>query len=278
MRARNPTRRNRNIGTAKSGHGQNNRLTIPDRGDYVFWERIDTARQVIRTVSGRSIKFFVQPTRPDCVHACTVDDLAQLLSYLPAADWEGIEAILLRQPRRKEQILELVWGRLAYAADFVDGRGKVLYRGPAIIIEAVSPFRPVKFGKRLSLEGLAELKRLESDGHTVRFNDRNHTVESDLASCRTTQLYRTLPHEVGHWVDFLEKVRRPSDADESRDYLQLSDRFHSRPRREKEQFANSYADQQRKRLTAGKLIPFCRQLNLNQLQEDNLLPQYFELP
>jgi hypothetical protein len=36
----NPIRRNRNIGTAKSGHGQDNRMTIPKiaHGSNDFWE------------------------------------------------------------------------------------------------------------------------------------------------------------------------------------------------------------------------------------------------
>jgi hypothetical protein len=151
MPSYNPTRRNRNIGTAKSGYGQNNRMTVPEvaHGENLFWERIDGARQAIRTVSGRSIKFFVQATRADCVYTCTIDDIACLLSHVPADDWEGIEAILLRQPRRKEQVLQSVWGRLAYAADLVDRRGRVLYQGPAIVIEAVNPTEPIKFGKNL---------------------------------------------------------------------------------------------------------------------------------
>jgi hypothetical protein len=139
MRARNPIRRNRNIGTAKSGHGQNNRMAIPrvGHGESIFWERVEDARQISRIISGRSVRFFVQSTRADCFHACTIDDIAYLLSQLPTTDWEGIEAILLRQPRRKEQLLEPVWGRLAYAADLVDGHRRVLYQGPVIVIEAV---------------------------------------------------------------------------------------------------------------------------------------------
>ena len=133
MRAHNPTRRNRNIGTAKSGRGQDNRMAIPRvaHGENVFWERVEDSRHVSRTVSGRSVQFFAQTTRADCVHACTIDDIARLLSYVPAADWEGIEAIFLRQPRRKEQLLEPVWGRLAYAADLVDGKRRVVYQGPS---------------------------------------------------------------------------------------------------------------------------------------------------
>lgn len=275
MRPHNPTRRNRNIGTAKSGHGQDNRMAIPERGMYLYWERIDGAREVIRTVSGRTIKFFVQPTRDDCVYACTIDDLTQLLSYLPAPDWEGMEALLLRQPRRKEETLEPVWGRLSYAAEFVNARGRVLYQGPAIVIEAVNLERSINLGKGLSLAGSAELERLKSDGHHVR-SGKNHIVEPSLEGCRATQLYRTLPHEVGHWVEFLEKVQRPSNKDESLDYETLLDRFHSRPAREKEEFAHAYADRFRERLIEDQLIPFARQFDPARIAQDNLLLQDFE--
>jgi len=278
MRSYNPTRRNRNIGTAKSGHGQDNRMTVPAvaHGEYRFWERIENARQASRVVSGRLIRFFVQPTRADCVHACTIDDLARMLSYLPAPDWAGIGAILLRQPRRKEQTLEAVWGRFSYAADLVDGRGNVLYAGPAIVIEAVNPGTSIKFGRRLFPEGMAELERLKTDGHIIRSGDREHTVQSTLESCRATQLYRTFPHEVGHWVDFLKKVELPG-MDESSDYSTLLDRFYSRPSKEKEQFAHGYAEQLKLQLTASQAIPFDRQLDRDRIEQDNLLLQDFEL-
>jgi hypothetical protein len=281
MRAHNPTRRNRNIGTAKSGRGQDNRMKVPEvaHGKNCFWERIGDARQVIRSISGRQIKFFVQPTRTECVHPCTIDDLCRLLSYLPTADWEGIDAMLLRQPRKKEETLSSVWGRLAYAADFVDRRGNVLYSGPAIVIEAIDPTKLIKFGKNLTPDALAEIERLKSDGHDVRFDGRNYTIRPTLESCRATQLYRTLPHEAGHWVDFLEKVTRPVAKifdDSLETYLALSDRFNARPTREKEQFANAYAEQLRVRLTANQLIPFARQMDSERLLEDDLLLQDFD--
>lgn len=253
-------------------------MTVPEvaHGEYRFWERVENARQAIRVVSGRVIRFFVQPTRADCVHACTIDDLARMLSYLPGPDWAGIGAILLRQPRRKEQTLEAVWGRFSYAADLVDGRGNVLYGGPAIVIEAVSPGTSIKFGRRLFPEGMAELERLKTDGHIIRSGDREHTVESTLESCRATQLYRTFPHEVGHWVDFLKKVELPG-MDASSDYATLLDRFHSRPSKEKEQFAHGYAEQLKLQLTASHAIPFDRQLDRERIERDNLLLQDFEL-
>lgn len=281
MQGRNPTRRNRNIGTAKSGHGQNNRMTVPEvaHGDHVFWERIDGAREVSRIISGRILRFFVQPTRADCIHACTVDDIVRLMSHVPTTDWEGLEAVVLRQPRRKEQTLASVWGRLAYFAELVNRRGDVLYSGPAIVIEAVNPTEPLKFGKSLSLDDAAELGRLRSDGHELRTGDRSHTIEPTLETCRATQLYRTMLHELGHWVDFLEKVQRPSaalGADEEGDgYGGLLDRYHSRPSREKERFAHDYAVRLRKHLVEIRAIPFDRELDRDQLMKDGLRVQDF---
>lgn len=263
MRKFEPTQRNRNIGTRKRGHGQNNRMTIPEyaHGEHRFWERVDGARLVTRTIRGRPLKFFGEPSRSDCVHPCTAGDVARLLMHVPAGDWEGIGAILFRQPRRKEQILDPVWGRLAYAADLVGRGGRLLYSGPAIVLEAVDPTAPIKFGTSLSAACLDELNRLREDGHKIS-PDRHHTIQSTLESCRATQLYRTFLHELGHWVDFLEKVEGPASGSPSGllSYEKLADRFHSRPNSEKEHFAHAYADQMRRALIAKKAIPFDRQL------------------
>jgi hypothetical protein len=269
----NPTRRNRNIGTANSGRGQNNKLTIPEtsHGYRAFWEKIGGAQEVTRLISNRSLTFFIQPTREDCVHACTVDDIAHLISHVPSNDWEGLQAVVLRQPRRKEQTLASVWGRLSYAADLADDRGRNVYAGPVLIIEAINPTEPIRFGKSLGPDGIAEWDRLKADGHRVRPRDRYHTLEPTLESCRATQLYRTLLHELGHWVDFLEKVERPSaHSVDSEDYAARLERFHGRASREKEQFANSYAKSLWKNLLATKVVPFDRQLDREQILRDAL--------
>jgi hypothetical protein len=57
-----------------------------------------------------------------------------------------------------------------------------------------------------------EPERLRADGHQVRQVGRRHIVSTTLTSVRATQLYRTFPHEIGHWVDFLEQVKRPTDG------------------------------------------------------------------
>ncbi|HLJ29459.1 MAG TPA: hypothetical protein VKY85_22310 [Candidatus Angelobacter sp.] len=178
-------------------------------------------------------------------------------------------------------MLASIWGRLSYAADFVNRRGVVLHRGPAIIIEAVNPTEPIKFGKSLSLDNMAEWERLKSDGHKLYPDDRNHTIQPSLESCRATQLYRTLPHELGHWVDFLQKVERPANrlgADEQVcGYEKLLVRYHGRSKGEKERFAHSYAERLRQHLIANCDIPFDRELGREQLAQDGLRLQDFHL-
>lgn len=225
---------------------------------------------MVRTIIDRSVRFFVEPTLKDFIHACTVDDIACMLAHVPAGDWEGIEAILLRQPKRKENLLEPVWGRLSYAADLVDQSGRVLYQGPMIIIEAINPSKSFRFGKSHGPDGLAELERLKSDGHIFRAGDPRHTLTPTLEACRNTQLYRTFLHELGHWVDFLEKVERPPAEHSPEDYSARLGRFHSRPVSEKEQFAHRYAAQIGARLTAAKVIPFERQMDPARVLQDNL--------
>ncbi|HZD96284.1 MAG TPA: hypothetical protein VE133_18625, partial [Candidatus Sulfotelmatobacter sp.] len=86
-------------------------------------------------------------------------------------------------------------------------------------------------------------------------------------------LYRTFVHELGHWVDFLEKVQRPamvcSEIDFDR-YASLLERFHSRPTTEKESFAHRYADRMRTQLIDAGLIPFARLLDRESLASEKL--------
>lgn len=57
----------------------------------------------------------------------------------------------------------------------------------------------------------------------------------------------------------------------------LLDKFHCRPNMEKEQFAHSYAERLRQRLTAIHVLPFDRQLDREQLRKDGLGLEDFEL-
>jgi hypothetical protein len=254
----NPTRRNRNIGTAKQGHGQNNRLVIPSswRDRNAFWGNLTRYVAVVRTVHGRDFAVLVEPTRKECAHACTVDDVFQVLQFIPSRDLSGIEFLILRQPKRKEEALAGCWGRLAYLVEIDQ------YQGPTIILEAVDLRQPMRWSKSLRPDDAAELERLRQDGHRITSTQRNHIVQCTFDSVRSTQLFRTLFHEVGHWVDYL-------------DTLGCDSRYDRKPKADKEAFAHRYAERLRKELTSKKLIPFPRILNPRRLSKDGLQKEHF---
>jgi len=244
----NPVRRNRNIGTAKQGHGQNNRLVIPDRlrSDRNWRELLNKHQLVTRTVGGRTFNFIVEDNRLGCVHACSVDDMCRVLSHIPPADLEGLDTLVLRQPTRKQRALSPVWGRLIYSADLGYPGRKSLSFGPTVFIEARDPEKTLDWSTSLDPDRQLELDRLRRDGHVIEQVGGRHVFHITLANIRATQLYRTLIHEIGHWVDWLEKVERPTE--QGGDYEALMDAYFSRPSKEREAFAHRYADETRERL------------------------------
>jgi hypothetical protein len=252
----NPIRRNRNIGTAKQGHGQNNRLTIPERWNGRAWtEELQPHTKIVRTVADRLLTFYVEENHGGCAHACTIADICHLLAQIPAEDWEGISNFVLRQPTLKQRTLSPVWGRLRYSADLGRPGDKPSDYGPALMLEACRFDHPIKWGLHLDPDDLAEIERLRADGHAVERTKRNYLITPTAESTRATQLYRTLLHEIGHWVDYLEKVKRPDDAGQG-NWDDLRERYFARPADEREAFAHAYADRLRAKLLAAGIIPF----------------------
>ena len=141
---RNPTRRNRNLGTAKQGHGRDNEMVIPfplALKGFSFFARLGACTRQMRTINGNEITFIVEKTRKPNVHACSVEDIARVLNWVPAADLKGIEFVVLRQPKRKEEILSSVWGRYHPYAEFDNRFGGV------IILEAMDLSRVLHWRK-----------------------------------------------------------------------------------------------------------------------------------
>lgn len=268
----NPTRRNRNIGTAKSGHGQDNKFVIPSsrHGVNTFWGNLTDYRTVTRTVLGKPFSILVEITRPGCVHACTVDDLFHMLGVLPAEDRDGLGFLVLRQPKRKEETLASCWGRLAYHVA-IDR-----FQGPTVILEALEPDKSRLWPNSLGPADGLELERLWQDGHHITTSRRRHIIQSNLEATRATQLYRTLPHEIGHWADYLRCVRRPAAA-KPFSFLTLWDCYHQKPAAERESFAHRYATHVRDKLLAAGVIPFPRKLNPKSLSRDGLRMEDFEI-
>lgn len=253
----NPSRRNRNLGTSKQGHGQANTFCVPSlcHDERIWWENLGQHTVLCRQVKSREITFLVEQLREDCIHACTVDDICHILSLVPTVDWELLNTFVLRQSTRKQWIVSPTWGRLAYSAEFGQPGRKPRHGGPAVLLEAINPAASWAWSKHLSPGASSEVKRLKSDGHLVVDKGRFLLFQSTPESVRATQLFRTLLHEIGHWVDWLEKVVRPAHADPD-NYDALSERFFARPKQERERFAHRYADSLRKRLVAEGHLPF----------------------
>jgi hypothetical protein len=234
----NPVRRNRNIGTKKQGRGRNNALQIPWswHDTKVFWENLKTFDIVERRISSRErpLPFVVEPLRAGCFHACTPDDIAHICSELPQPDAEAIDFIVLRQPKRKEEILAACWGRAAFFAEIGP------FSGAAVILEAQPTGLVMPWSRSLSPDRRKELERLREDGHHVQETRSRYLVHTTSEAVRATQLYRTLLHEIGHLLD----------------YSRCAVGWDSKPAVEKEVFAHSYADSLRRDLLKRGVIPF----------------------
>jgi hypothetical protein len=252
-----PTRRNRNLGTRKQGHGRNNTMAIPVlcHDERIWWANLGPHSLVQRKLGSREVVFVVEEPRADCAHACTVDDICHMFSIIPKRDWEFLDTIVLGQSTRKQWILGPAWGRLAYSAEFGRPGNKPRRSGPAVLLEAVDPVATWEWSRNLSPTDSVEVERLKADGHSLEDTGKRLVFRSTLQAIRVTQLYRSLLHEIGHWVDWLEKVVRPANLNSDlRDALE--DRYFASSKQEREVFAHRYADSLRKSLVAAGHIPF----------------------
>lgn len=250
---RNPSRRNRNIGTAKQGLGQNNKLTIPQPCDVLksFYERLVDYQKIKSVINGHEFLFIIEQPRTDSKHSCSVADIETIIEHIPKEDYGELKLIVLRQPKRKEEILSPTWGRLIYSYKF----GNDYF--PAIIIDTVDFKRKFKWKNTLSIDDQKEIQRLIEDGHKIENDGRHFIAEYELKNVRNTQLYRTLLHEFGHYVQYLDFVERPATEDEEYEVWKArQDRYFKIPNAEKEKFAHKYADNLKTKLTEMKIIPF----------------------
>lgn len=249
----NSSRRNKNIGTKNQGFGQNNKLTISTPyGNYqAFYEKLGSYTKETRVINNHEFLFIVEKTRENSVHPCSVNDIEKIISNIPAEDYGDLKFIVLRQPKRKEQIISSVWGRLIYLYEFEK------QDFPAIILESIDKDSQLVWSKKLSVDKRKEFERLKNDGHIFEESNKYLTTKIELEFARNTQLYRTLLHEFGHYVHYLEQVEKPGAEDEEFDeWEKRNDIYVNLPKEEKEKFANNYADKIKSELIRKGVIPF----------------------
>lgn len=234
----NPIRRSKNIGTENQGFGQNNKLKIssPYGTLQSFYERFDKYQKEVRIINEHEFLFIIEENRENSIHSCSINDLQKIIEQIPKEDYGDLKFIVLRQPKRKEEIISPVWGRLIYSYEFEDEYF------PAIILEAIDLNKKLIWSKKQNIEDQKEFERLKQDGHDFIENKRNFIAYLEPEASRNTQLYRTLLHELGHYVHYLEIVERPFLLDENYDAKeQREDFYFSLPQVEKEKFAHQYA-------------------------------------
>lgn len=154
-----------------------------------------------------------------------------------------------------------------YFASFGD------FEGPTVILEAHPAESEYDYPASQTPDAAAELERLRADGHQVTRAKRAWRITTSLSSVRATQLYRTLPHEVGHHVHYDSEVRQKAGDDVDL-YGRLQDLHFTRPAREKEDFAHRYAREFfESRL--GRGLPFERIVDPENMKRQGLEPAWF---
>jgi hypothetical protein len=189
-----------------------------------FYENLADYTTLKKTINCHEFLFIIEKTKPNYKHACSVEDIEAVVAHIPPNDYGNMKFFVLRQPKRKEEILSPVWGRLVSEYTFANETKA------AIIIEALDYTQVIKWSKKLSVEDKRELERLISDGHRVADRGRNYTISYNIDSVRNTQLYRTIPHEFGHHVHYTRFLGVYTDK-----------QWEIYPKLEKEKFAHAYA-------------------------------------
>jgi hypothetical protein len=221
-----------------------------------------------RQINGTYITFLVEATNPGFCHACTPQDVEGLLRLIPPKCLAPIKMIVMRQPKKKEAILSRVWGRLHYWSN-IDN-----YSGPAIHLEAQPSSATHRWGKTMTPDRALELERLRRDGHRIISDRRYYYITPNPCAVRNTQLYRTLPHEIGHYVDYLESVNNPAGEDYA-EWERLNNLFWSKPSKDKEDFAHRFASEFIEHESCRGNLPFDRLFDPELLAANGLDPIWF---
>jgi len=129
------------------------------------------------------------------------------------------------------------------------------------MLNATEPKGVISWRRSLDPDDQAEFDRLRGDGHLIESTKRSHKIKSTLESNRATQLYRTLPHELGHWVDY---IRTPSARQHD-----------AKPKKDCEAFAHRYAVEAVQTLRKNGVIPFNRLFDESEMRRDGLNPTDF---
>jgi len=250
-----PERRNRQIGTSSSGYRRPNDMRIPEswmdrHGNFsIYYERVEPAYFSEEKVGRFDLKVLYEPPGNGFSYGCSPTDVLKVLRAAAPTVPSLPDIIAFRQPTHKQRQLKPVWGRFLYFAEFGP------HQGTAIVLETQELGSALRWRKRMSLDDRAKLDRLRDDGHV--FNETRRSFEASLSpqTVRNTILYRTLLHELGHWIQYHSEVLNTATALDA-DQDVASDLYFAKPSSEREAYAHRFADELAERLRSSGVIPF----------------------
>jgi len=219
-------------------------------GNYsLFYERLESTQEQEVSIGNFQLKILFEQPHENCTYGCSPLDVIKILTSAVEQTPSLPDIIAFRQPTRKQRQQKPVWGRFLYFAEV----GK--HKGTAIILEAQELGAELKWSKRMTLDDRAEYDRLIADGHVFKADKR--CFQATLAKCpvRNTILYRTLLHELGHWVQYHQEVLNESTAlDEDQDVA--NELYFAKPNSEREVYAHNFAAKLSQALKQNGKIPF----------------------
>lgn len=215
----------------------------------LFYERIEPAYFCREVIGDFDVKVFYEMPRDDFTYGCSPPDVVKVLKDIAPNVQSLPDMIAFRQPTRKQRHLKPVWGRFLHSAEFGP------HEGTAIILEAQEVGASVSWSKRMSLEDQHELDRLRDDGHVFQETRRSFDALLSFETVRSTILYRTLLHEIGHGVQYHDEVLDMTTALDP-DQNVASELYFSKPSSEREAYAHTFADQLARGLRSSGTIPF----------------------
>lgn len=215
----------------------------------LYYERLVSPQVTQIIVGDNHLKILYETPKDGFSYGCSPSDVIKLLAratkFAPALP----NIIAFRQPTRKQRQQNPVWGRFMYFAEFAE------HHGTAVILEAQRLGASLKWPKRMTLEDRAEYQRLLQDGHSFVETKRNFVTEFTEESVRSTVLYRTFLHELGHLADYHQKVLNDQSALDP-DQDAAADLYFARPASEREAFAHRFAEELGQSLLGSGAIPF----------------------
>jgi hypothetical protein len=191
---RDSRRRNRNIGTKKSGYKKPGvlgaTLEHPNKDELKNFELFE--------VHDRIVSFSADNLSPGYVHPCSYEDVVAILLQLPAEDVRGIDHVHFQQYGRKRNAYRPIWGSLGCYKEYPGF-------SPTSKLSLNAQRNPWEFRCPRSIDAgfLEEMERTKAYATKHWDTKRHHHFVFDAAACRLYQLENVIPHEVGHWVDRL---------------------------------------------------------------------------